>query len=310
MVEKGLILIDLIIVNYKSTDYLNRCLRSVYRSLNGTKTNVYVFDNGSSDHVDQIKDSFPEVNLLKDNRNLGFSRAVNIVSKKTSSSYVVFLNPDAIIKNGLFESAKKFMEANPDVGIIGPRILDPDGCVQGSARAFPTFLSGLAGRRSLITKMFPGSRLACTNILSNNSDGKTPMEVDWVSGACMFVRRDALDDVGLFDERFFLYWEDVDLCKRMVTGGWKVVYYPSAAIEHAVGGSSGRNLVRSVFEFHKSAYLYFGKHLRSSLFIIRPFILLGLSFRFGSVLLMHMIRRILTKFHQKSITMLKAFSNL
>ena len=292
-------MIDLIIVNYKSTDYLTKCLESVYRSLNGLKTNVYVFDNGSGDQVDQIKDFFPEVNLLKHNRNLGFSKAVNIVSKKSSSSYVVFLNPDSIIKNGLFDSAKTFMDANPDVGIIGPKILDPDGCVQGSARAFPTLRSGLVGRRSLITKIFPGSRIACANILSNNSDGKTPMEVDWVSGACMFVRREALDRVGLFDERFFLYWEDVDLCKRMADGGWKVVYFPSAAVEHAVGGSSERGLVRSVFEFHKSAYLYFMKHLRSSLFIVKPLIILGLSFRFCSVLLMHMIRRILARSDKK-----------
>jgi len=148
--------------------------------------------------------------------------------------------------------------------------------------------------------MFPRSRIASANILSNNSDGKTPMEVDWVSGACMFVRREALDEVGLLDERFFLYWEDVDLCKRMADKGWKVIYYPSATVEHTVGGSSQRNLVRSVFEFHKSAYLYFGKHLRSSLFIVRPFIILGLSFRFLALLLMQMIRRILAKIHKKS----------
>jgi GT2 family glycosyltransferase len=293
-------MLDLIIVNYKSTDYLNRCLQSVYQSLNGLKSNVYVFDNGSDDHVDQIKDSFPEVILLKHSHNLGYSRAANIVSKKSSSSYVVFLNPDTIIKNSVFKSAKNFMDANPDVGIIGPKIIDPDGCVQGSARAFPTFSSALAGRRSFIIKMFPRSRIASANILSNNSDGKTPMEVDWVSGACMFVRREALDEVGLLDERFFLYWEDVDLCKRMADKGWKVIYYPSAAVEHTVGGSSQRNLVRSVFEFHKSAYLYFGKHLRSSLFIVRPFIIFGLSFRFLAILLMQMIRRILAKIRRKS----------
>jgi hypothetical protein len=158
--------------------------------------------------------------------------------------------------------------------------------------------------------MFPGSRIACANILSNNSDGKTPMEVDWVSGACMLARRKALEDVGLFDERFFLYWEDVDLCKRMIAGGWKVVYYPLAAIEHIGGGSSERKLIRSVFEFHKSAYLYFMKHLKSYRFLLRPLIILGLSFRFCYIILLQMIRRILMKFHKKSKTMLKALSNL
>ena len=126
----------------------------------------------------------------------------------------------------------------------------------------------------------------------------------------MFVRREALEDVGLFDERFFLYWEDVDLCKRMAAGGWKVVYYPSAAVEHMVGGSSERSLVRSVFEFHKSAYLYFMKHLKSYRFLLKPIIILGLSFRFCSIILLQMIRRILMKFHKKSKTMHKAFSDL
>ncbi len=301
---------DLIIVNYKSTDFLKRCLRSVYQSINGAKANIYVFDNGSGDHVDQIKASYPEVNLIKHNRNLGFSRAVNRVFKKSSSAYVVFLNPDTIINNSFFKSAEIFMDANPEVGIIGPKILDPDGCVQGSARAFPTFRSALVGRRSLITRMFPNSRIACANILSNNSDGKTPMEVDWVSGACMFVRREALEDVGLFDERFFLYWEDVDLCKRMAAGGWKVIYYPLAAVSHAVGASSEHNLIRSVFEFHKSAYIYFMKHLKSYRFFLRPIFILGLSFRFCSIILLQMIRRILMKLLKRSKIMYKGLSDL
>ena len=301
---------DLIIVNYKSTDYLNRCLRSIHQSPSGSKTKVYVFDNGSGDQVDQIKASYPEVNLFKHNRNLGFSKAVNIVLKKSSSAYVVFLNPDTIINISVLKSAKIFLDANPDVGIVGPKIIDPDGCVQGSARAFPTLRSALAGRRSMITKLFPRSRMACANILSNNSDGKTPMEVDWVSGACMFVRREALEKVGLFDERFFLYWEDVDLCQRMNSRGWKVVYYPLASVEHAVGGSSERKLLRSVFEFHKSAYLYFMKHFKSYRFFLRPILILGLSFRFCSIMLLQIFRRILTKFHQKSQTMLQSISNL
>ena len=124
------------------------------------------------------------------------------------------------------------------------------------------------------------------------------MEVDWVSGACMFVRREALEEVGLFDERFFLYWEDVDLCKRMAAGGWKVVYFPKATIEHHIGGSSERNLARSIFEFHKSAYLYFMKHHKSYRFILKPLIIIGLSFRFSAILLMHGTRRIVARFRK------------
>ncbi|MBT8364078.1 MAG: glycosyltransferase family 2 protein [Deltaproteobacteria bacterium] len=287
---------DLIIVNYKTTDYLHACLKSVYDSLNGVPANIHVFDNGSSDHVDQIKDAFPQVNLHKHKHNLGFSKAVNRILKNTFSPYAVLLNPDATVKNGLFESARSYMDNNPEVGIIGPKILDPDGSVQGSARAFPTILSACAGRRSLLTKLFPKNGFVCSNILSNKSDGRNPMQVDWVSGACMVVRREALEAVGGFDERFFLYWEDVDLCKRMDSQGWKVIYHPKGAIEHAVGGSSEHNLIRSVFEFHRSAYHYYMKHHDSYRQILKLLLIPALSVRFAGVLLIQSLRRMVRYF--------------
>ena len=118
------------------------------------------------------------------------------------------------------------------------------------------------------------------------------MEVDWVSGACMVVKREALDDVGLLDERFFLYWEDVDWCKRMWNKGWKVTYYPRATIQHTVGGSSENNLIRSIFEFHKSAYAYFVRYYKSPKLFIKPLIITGLSLRFCGVLLLQSLRRV------------------
>jgi GT2 family glycosyltransferase len=301
---------DLIIVNYKSTDFLRVCLNSVHNAMNGLPVKAFVVDNGSRDHVQSVKLDFPWTHLIENYHNLGFSKAVNQVLKKTDSKYTVFLNPDAVVKNGFFEAVESFMGANPDVGILGPKILDSNGCIQGSARTFPNFRSALAGRTSLISRMFPKNRMTCAHILSNNSDGKTPMQVDWVSGACMVARRETLDKVGFFDERFFLYWEDVDLCKRVLDGGWKVVYYPSATVVHAVGGSSECDLVRSVFEFHKSAYLYFMKHHKKFRFILRPFILLGLSFRFSTVLGMQFVRRMLSGFRKKSNSLIKAFSDL
>ncbi len=124
------------------------------------------------------------------------------------------------------------------------------------------------------------------------------MEVDWVSGSCMAVRREALDDVGLLDERFFLYWEDVDWCQRMWQKGWKVTYYPQASVEHYIGGSSEHNLIRSIFEFHKSAYLYFKKYFKSYYLIIKPVVFLGLSFRFVVLLSARLARRWIVKLIQ------------
>ena len=293
-------MIDLIIVNYKSTDFLHTCLSSVYGNLNGTKVNVHVLDNGSNDHVHLIKSSFPETILTINNHNLGFSKAVNKIIKKTSSPYIVILNPDTTVFDDFFESVIAFMEKNSDVGILGPKLIDPDHCIQGSARAFPTFSSAFFGRRSLMTRIFPNNRFTCANILSNKSDGKTPMEVDWVSGACMVVKRQALNDVGLLDERFFLYWEDVDWCKRMWDKGWKVTYYPPATIQHAVGGSSEHNLIRSIFEFHKSAYCYFVKYFKSPKLLIKPLIFAGLSLRFLGMLLLQFVRRVVLNAKPKS----------
>ena len=298
---------DLIIVNYKTTDYLHACLNSIYESLNSVPANIHVFDNGSSDHVDRLKDDFPQVNLYKHKHNLGFSKAVNRVLKNTFSPYAVLLNPDTIVKNGLFESAKSYMDSNPEVGIIGPKILDPDGCVQGSARAFPTILSAIAGRRSLLTKLFPKIGIVCANILSNASDGRNPMEVDWVSGACMVIRREALEEVGGLDERFFLYWEDVDLCKRMDRRGWKVIYFPAGTIEHAVGGSSEHNLIRSVYQFHRSAYHYYLKHHDLYRPILKPILVCGLSSRFVGVLFVQSLRGIIRYFN-KNLRRLKYLS--
>jgi len=302
--------IDLIIVNYESTDFLHTCLSSVYDNLNGTKVNVHVFDNGSHDLVDLTETIFPKTTFLRHHRNLGFSGGVNRVLKKTSSPYIVILNPDTVVFEGFFESVIAFMERNPDVGILGPKVTNPDHSIQGSARAFPTFHSAFFGRKSVLTRMFPNNRFTSANILSNASDGRTPMEVDWVSGACMVVKREALDDVGLLDERFFLYWEDVDWCKRMWNKGWKVTYYPQATIQHAAGGSSERNLIRSIFEFHKSAYTYFVKNFKSPNLLIKPLIIAGLSLRFAGILLLQLVRRVVRNSKPKSEAVKNIFKDL
>ena len=293
-------MIDLIIVNYKSTDLLHECLDSVYSKVNGTPTNVFVFDNGSQDHIHLIPYNFPKTKLIQNDRNLGFSRAINRVLKRTSSPYVVVLNPDTVVNHGFFESVLSFMEKNSDVGILGPKIFDSDGCIQGSARSFPTFSSAFFGRKSLLTKIFPNSRLTRANILTKNNDGKTPMEVDWVSGACMMVRRKALDKVGLLDERFFLYWEDIDWCKRRWDNGWKVTYFPQASVEHTVGGSSEQRLLGSIFDFHRSAYRFYCKENLKYGSILKPLIFLGLSLRFAGILSLQVGRRYLVNYREKN----------
>ena len=282
--------VDIIIVNYNSTDYLVKCLESVYNSLSNISANIFVQDNDSDDDVSRVSKSFPEVILTRNTYNMGFAAAVNQALKQSFSPYVVLLNPDTYIEKGFFKSVIHYLENNPDVGVIGPTILDHDGSVQGSARSFPTLLTGLFGRKSLLSRLFPGNKITRQNVLINRCDGITPIEADWVSGACMVVRRKAVEDAGLMDERFFMYWEDADWCKRMWHSGWKVEYFPQATIVHYVGGSSDKLLFRSVFEFHKSSYLLFNKYNKPFLWFMRLIVIAGLSIRLFFTLVSNGIR--------------------
>ena len=284
-------LVDIIIVNYNSTEHLLQCLKSLHKSLNGFPARVIVEDNASQDGVDRVKTMFPQVVLSENADNLGFAKAVNQGLAESDASYVVILNPDTYVVEGFFESAVRYMEENADVGIIGPRILNLDGSVQGSARSFPTPLTALFGRSTLLTKWFPNNRFTSRNVLTTRTDGVTPIPVDWVSGACMVVRREAIEDVGLMDERFFIYWEDADWCKRMWDCGWKVIYFPQAHVIHYVGVSSSQLVVRSTVEFHKSSYRLFEKHSKPSARLTKPIVFGGLAARLLFVLSSEGLRR-------------------
>jgi len=283
--------IDIIIVNYNSTDYLLRCLRSIYRESGDIAVNIFVADNGSEDGVDRLLDQFQDINLLKNEQNLGFAAAVNQCLRKCSSQYLLLLNPDTAINRGFFKPLIQYMEMNPKVGVLGPKIYDHDLKVQGSARSFPTPFTALFGRNTILTRCFPNNRLSRKNILNLDCDNKTPINVDWLSGACMLVRREAIDEVGLLDSHFFMYWEDADWCIRFKNAGWDIVYFPGAAVVHLVGGSSEHNLTRSIFEFHKSAYYLFNKYYQSPFGICKPLVIMALSIRICFAFSINSLRR-------------------
>ena len=287
--------IDIVIVNYNSTDHLLNCLMSIRDVLSGTPARIHIQDNGSVDGVDRVEALFPEVILTKNTRNLGFAKAVNRGMAQGVAPYLLILNPDTVVSGGFFESVLAYMEENPDTGILGPKIRNRDGSVQGSARAFPTPLTALFGRNSILSRFFPGNPITRKNLLTADSDGVSPMDVDWVSGASIIVRRKAVEDVGPLDERFFMYWEDADWCRRMWQKGWKVVYFPRAEVAHYVGASSDTLLTRSQLEFHKSTYRLFVKYNRPSRRFLNPIAFLGLSLRLGLVLSSRQVRSWLGK---------------
>jgi GT2 family glycosyltransferase len=226
------------------------------------------------------------VEAKKNKVNVGFAGAVNRAIRESSSPYLVILNPDTIIHGDFFKEALKFMEKNPDVSIIGPKIMDSDGTVQGSARSFPTPLTAIFGRSSFLTRFFPKNPISRQNILTADTDSQNAIPVDWVSGACMIVRRSAIERVGLMDERFFMYWEDADWCRRMADAGFKVMYYPLISMTHHIGKSSKTRFFRSAFDFHWSAFKLYRKYTPVIKFIMmQPILIPGLMIRCMIVIL-------------------------
>lgn len=293
--EKPKKMLDVIIVNYESTDFLQDCLSSLSCSINGHAVNIIVFDNNSTDSPAFLSAEFPRIRFIQSKKNVGFAAAVNWVLENTKNPYILLLNPDTIVFPGFFDNILSFLENNEDTGIVGTQILDADGSVQGSARAFPSFHTALFGRSSIISKLFPNNPMTCANILTKKTNRGKAIDVDWVSGACMAVRREAVDAVGPMDESFFMYWEDADWCSRMWKKGWKVKYWPGAKILHYVGGSSSKNLLQSVFTFHKSAFHLYRKHNPRGFNLLEPFVFLGLAFRCAAVLGMHGLKRPFSK---------------
>lgn len=278
-------LVDIIFVNYNSTDYLLKCIESIYACAEDFKFDIWVEDNNSTDNVERVTTAFNAVHLNLNDKNLGFATAVNKAIGRSSAPYIVIINPDSIVGENFFQKVLTFMMRRPDIGILGPKILNSNGSVQGSARAYPTPVNGFFGRTSLLSRLFPNNIFTKKNFLTKKNGGTDPVDVDWVSGACMVVRRDAIHDVGGMDEQFFMYWEDVDWCKRMWQKGWKVFYFPHAFVIHHVGGSSDKRPFRSKLEFHKSCYKYFIKYPLWPGILNRSIFSIALSIRFFFLLL-------------------------
>ena len=283
---------DVIIVNYNSTPQLLRCLESFAGEITQGRVRVIVQDNSADDGIGLIETKFPEVTIRHNGRNLGFAEAVNRALAESNAPYITLLNPDTIVLESFFDAVLSYMVEYRDVGIIGPKILNADGSVQGSARSFPSAFTGLFGRSSILTRLFPKNRISRANILSDRSDGKSPVEVDWVSGACMAVRRKAIDQVGPIDGRFFLYWEDADWCMRMRQKGWNVIYFPVPRVVHYVGVSSSQRVFWSLVDFHKSAYKFFCKYSKGWMRALSPLVAVALASRLIFVLIMKKVGRI------------------
>ncbi len=244
------------------------CLSSLMRHV-AAPWEAVVIDNASTDgSVDQVAGLDPRIRLLCNAENVGFGRGVNQGVAATAGAAVLILNPDARVTSGAVDRLLAELAAHPDCAVIGPAIVNDDGTFQGSARGDPDMVTGFFGRTTLLTRLFPASAAAKRNVMTPEAlalraaGGSVP--IDWVSGACMLVRRDVFQRVRGFDERFFLYWEDADLCRRLRAAGFTTRYCPGARVEHSVGQSSRSARGLALRAFHESAYLYYRTHVAPS----------------------------------------------
>jgi GT2 family glycosyltransferase len=255
--------ISAVLVNFNAGPELAKALQSISSELSGHPWEAVVVDNASSDDSRESVKAFPpHVRVIANATNIGFGRAVNQGVKAASGSLLLIMNPDCRLASGAFAYMKREIERAPTTAVVGPRILDPDGSVQGNARGDPDMFTGLFGRTTLLRRILPALAVSRRNVITDaairNADAVT---VDWVSGACLLVRRAAFEAVGGFDERYFLYWEDADLCRRLRARGYKVRYVPTATAVHRVGHSSRRVRAAAIRAFHESAYLYYATHV-------------------------------------------------
>ena len=257
--------IAVVIVNFNAGEALDATLRSLAGGLQGRPWEAVVVDNASTDGseaaVARVGDS--HVRLVRRSANEGFARGVNTGIAATTGPLVLVLNPDCVLTMGAGSLLAAELERHARCAIVGPRILDTDGTLQQSARGDPTLLTGLFGRRGLLSRWFPAARVVRRNLAAAEAvrSSGSSMAVDWVSGACMLARREALFAVGGFDERYFLYWEDADLCRRLRNAGWHVRYVGGAVVTHQVGRSSHSARSLAIREFHRSAYRYYITHV-------------------------------------------------
>jgi GT2 family glycosyltransferase len=244
--------ISIVIVNWNTRDLLLNCLSSVYETVKEISFEVWLVDNASTDgSVEAAKQGFPEIQIIENRENLGFAKANNLAFQQMNGRYALLLNTDTALKGDAVKKIYNFMENHSEIGMACGQLLNEDGSKQNSMANFPSLLSLFCNEtvlRIFLPRRFPSKR----------REYQTPIEIDSCVGACMMVRKEAMDDVGLFDEAYFFFFEETDWAHRMKEAGWKVFFVPGAHIYHAQGKTVGQS-VHARIMFYRSRYLFFRK---------------------------------------------------
>lgn len=244
--------ISIIVVSFNTKGLLLDCLASIFKTIKGISFEVWVVDNNSTDGtVEAIRERYPAVKIIRNTENLGFAAANNQAFRQMNGDYALLLNTDTVLTNGAIKELYDFMETNPEAGMACGQLLNLDGSIQNSIANFPTALTLLSNEtllRILLPKKFPSKR----------REYVSPLKIDSCIGACLMARKKAMDDIGLFDERYFFFFEETDWAYRMKRGGWAIYLVPTAKIFHAQGKTVGSNLHARIM-FYRSRYLFFQK---------------------------------------------------
>ena len=281
--------ISIILVNWNTKQLLINCIDSIIENVKLTYE-IWVVDNASSDgSVDAVKNRFPDINIIQNNTNLGFAAANNKALKQINAKYALLLNTDTIIKPYSIEALFDYLESSPEAAMACGQLLNADGSKQNSIANFPhpfTLLFNETVLRLLFPSKFPSKR----------KEYSTPISIDSCIGACLMVRKIAIEKVGLFDDRYFFFMEETDWALRMKNAGWKICFVPQAEIVHLQGQSVGHN-VQSRILFYSSRYKYFKKWYKNAYPILMVIIITRLCINTAA----NLIASICTLFVNKKI---------
>ncbi len=259
---------SIIIVNYNVREFLRQALLSLRQALRGLRAEIFVVDNASDDgSVEMVQAQFRECRLISNEENLGFARANNLALRQARGRFLALLNPDTVVQEDTFTALRDFMDRHPRTGMAGCKVLNPDGSLQlACRRSFPTPWVAFT-KLSGLSRLFPRSRWFGRYNLTYLPEDET-CEVEAISGSFMVLRREAVAQVGLLDEDFFMYGEDLDWCYRIRSAGWQIHYFPGTQIVHFKGESSRGSSYDSLRLFYQSMGLFVQKHFRRRMFVL------------------------------------------
>lgn len=274
-------------MSWNVRDDLARCLDSLQEGARGLRTEVIVVDNASTDGSPQmVRERFPQVQVLENNFNAGFAGANVQALAIARGRYLLMLNPDTLVPPDGLAQLVAFADDHPRAGVVGPRLVYGDGRLQHSCRCFPTIAAAVF-RGTWLGALFPKARAQACYLMDDWAHDEV-RQVDWLSGACMMVRREAFEQVGTLDVGFYWGSEDVDFCWRMHKAGWEVVYTPQPTIVHFVGRSTDQAVLRTIVRSHRSMYRLYSKHLARTA-VGRTLVWLGVWARAGLLILQYAI---------------------